>query len=214
MTAVAVQQNGEDRQQYNPRQSAQSSRQSSSQTSRASSHTANVTTQYSQNGSPSRVETMNGGQPNRVARIAAGNTSTRATNGANMRAASGPSAASHARALSSNPSIASTLDDGQNPAPISRSATTTGANSAFTDRGRESSQDDSEVEKTKRRPKPLLTRAKSDYGPRGDGTDGEVAPEAQDWGSRHGFDDHYASEEYVSLLANVGCSFFITVKVC
>lgn len=206
MTAVAVQQNGDDRQQYNPRRSAQSSKQTSSTVSRASSHAA-PTTQYTQNGSPSRVEAMNGDQLTRNTRTAASNGTMRAANGTNMRSVSATVAP--ARDLSSNPSFSSALDDEQNPAMISRPATTTNTNHVFAE-GRESSQDDSEIEKkVKRRPKPLLQRAKTDYGPRGDDTsmDGEVTREAQDWGSRHGFDDHYASEEYVSLLANVGCSF-------
>jgi regulator-associated protein of mTOR len=50
----------------------------------------------------------------------------------------------------------------------------------------------------------MLLRSKSDYGPRGDDSPLE---EIQDWGARHGFEDHYASEEYVSQLANVGCTF-------
>lgn len=68
----------------------------------------------------------------------------------------------------------------------------------------ESSQDESERERPKRRPRPLL-RAKSDFGPRGE--EPEEEEEIHDWGARHGFDDHYASEEFVSQLANVGYSF-------
>jgi regulatory associated protein of mTOR len=66
-----------------------------------------------------------------------------------------------------------------------------------------SSQDESERDRRKRKPKPLLQRSKSDYGPRGDDRNLPAEEEAQDWGARHGFDDHYASEEYVSQLANV-----------
>lgn len=71
----------------------------------------------------------------------------------------------------------------------------------------DSSQDESERERPKRRPKPLLARSKSDYGPRGDDQNVQTEQDLQDWGARHGFEDHYASEEYVSQLANVGCSF-------
>ncbi|KAE8449010.1 hypothetical protein EG329_008598 [Mollisiaceae sp. DMI_Dod_QoI] len=70
----------------------------------------------------------------------------------------------------------------------------------------ESSQDDSETDRVRRRPKPLLQRAKSDYGPRGEEPDTEE--EIQDWGARHGFEDHYASEEYVSQLANNWYMYF------
>jgi regulator-associated protein of mTOR len=69
----------------------------------------------------------------------------------------------------------------------------------------ESSQDESERDKPKRRPKALLQRSKSDFGPRGEDPDSEE--EIQDWGARHGFEDHYASEEYVSQLANVSRAF-------
>lgn len=68
----------------------------------------------------------------------------------------------------------------------------------------ESSQEDSEPDKPRRRPAPLLQRAKSDFGARGPEPDTE---EIQDWGARHGFEDHYASEEYVSQLANVSHYF-------
>jgi len=76
----------------------------------------------------------------------------------------------------------------------------------------DSSQDDSERERPKRRPKPLLQRSKSDYGPRGEEQETQPEEDIQDWGARHGFEDHYASEEYVSQLANVGCSFFCSRK--
>lgn len=68
------------------------------------------------------------------------------------------------------------------------------------------SEDANEVSRRKRRPKSLLQRAESDYGPRGEEPLAQEE-EIQDWGARHGFEDHYASEEYVSQLANVGCSF-------
>jgi regulator-associated protein of mTOR len=70
-----------------------------------------------------------------------------------------------------------------------------------------SSQDESERDRPKRRPKPLLQRSKSDFGPRGEDHTPQAEEDTQDWGARHGFDDHYASEEYVSQLANVSCTF-------
>jgi regulator-associated protein of mTOR len=69
----------------------------------------------------------------------------------------------------------------------------------------DSSQEESDVDKSKRRPRPLL-RSKSDYGPRKDEEDSEE-DNVKDWGARHGFEDHYASEEYVAQLANVSRSF-------
>lgn len=75
----------------------------------------------------------------------------------------------------------------------------------------ESSQDESEIDRPRRRQKPLLQRSKSDYGPRGDEREAQVEEERHDWGARHGFEDHYASEEYVSQLANVGYAFLSAV---
>jgi regulator-associated protein of mTOR len=71
-------------------------------------------------------------------------------------------------------------------------------------------QDDTDTDREQpltRRPKPLLLRAKSDLGPRGESPLDSPDRDSQDWGARHGFEDHYASEEYVSQLANVRCSF-------
>jgi regulator-associated protein of mTOR len=70
----------------------------------------------------------------------------------------------------------------------------------------ESSQEESDVDKSRRRPKPLL-RSKSDFGPRNEDVDSQEDDSWKDWGARHGFEDHYASEEYVSQLANVSRSF-------
>ena len=53
---------------------------------------------------------------------------------------------------------------------------------------------------------PLLQRSKSDYGPRGEEAE-ETEEDGQDWGARHGFDGHYASDEFVSQLVHVSCSF-------
>lgn len=70
----------------------------------------------------------------------------------------------------------------------------------------ESSQEDSEPDKIRRRPTPLLQRSKSDFGPRGEDIDTNMEDDVQDWGERHGFGTNYASEEYVSQLANVSLS--------
>jgi regulator-associated protein of mTOR len=84
----------------------------------------------------------------------------------------------------------------------------------------ESSPDESEVDRTKSRPKPPLRRAKSDFGPRGEERDSQDDEEIH-YGAKHGFEDHYASEEYVSQLANVSRAFplqshsrsLVTIKV-
>lgn len=53
-------------------------------------------------------------------------------------------------------------------------------------------------------PKPPLLRSKSEHGIRHD--EAEFAEEEHyDWGARHGFEDHYQSEDIISQLANVSC---------
>jgi regulator-associated protein of mTOR len=187
MTAVAVQQHGAHRQQYNPRQSPHSSNGPSPGSSRSQSYTASTqrpelpTPAHLNGNGPSGVmnprpavsndpvETVNGNGASDIDR--------RSTESAGQR--NGATARDRKRAsLQARPSSA--------PKP-------------------ESSQDESDVDHSTR-PKPFLHRSKSDYGPRGEDRDSQEE-EMQDWGARHGFEDHYASEEYVSQLANVSCSF-------
>ena len=54
--------------------------------------------------------------------------------------------------------------------------------------------------------KPLLLRSKSEHGLRHDEpNNAEVSDEEPqvEWGARHGFEDHYQSEDIISQLANV-----------
>jgi len=60
--------------------------------------------------------------------------------------------------------------------------------------------------------KPLLLRSKSEHGVRRG--EPEDAPDDQiyEWGVRHGFEDHYQSEDIISHLANVcGPPLFTTL---
>ena len=52
-------------------------------------------------------------------------------------------------------------------------------------------------------PKPLLLRSKSDYGLRDEESDDHNDEDIHDWSARHGFEDHYQSEDIISQLANV-----------
>jgi len=73
--------------------------------------------------------------------------------------------------------------------------------------------EDSDMELARRRPKSLMQRSKSDFGPRSDDSDAQNHDsDNHDWGARHGFEDHYASEEYVSQLANVSGFHFVLSK--
>jgi len=54
--------------------------------------------------------------------------------------------------------------------------------------------------------KPLLLRSKSEHGLRHDEANTDTATEEEEhheWGARHGFEDHYQSEDIISHLANV-----------
>lgn len=59
-----------------------------------------------------------------------------------------------------------------------------------------------------RRPASLLHRSQSEYGPRQMQTQESAAVQdaIPEWGARHGFEDHYQSEQ-ISQLANVGFLF-------
>ncbi|KAK3372028.1 hypothetical protein B0H63DRAFT_286514 [Podospora didyma] len=62
--------------------------------------------------------------------------------------------------------------------------------------------------------KPPLIRSKSEHVVRHELPHDEAdAPDYQEvvyeWGARHGFEDHYQSEDIISQLANVGCFFII-----
>ena len=192
MTAVSVQQHGTHRQQYNPRQSPHSSNGPSPGSSRPQSYTPSAQRQES----PTPVH-MNGNGPAGIInhRPSINNdpveyVNTDGTSDIERRPT--PSASQHTIAvrdrrrasLSSRPSSASKAD---------------------------SSQDESEVDKPRQRSKHVLLRSKSDYGPRGEERDSQVE-EIQDWGARHGFEGHYASEEYVSQLANVSFTFLLLSK--
>jgi regulatory associated protein of mTOR len=67
--------------------------------------------------------------------------------------------------------------------------------------------DDTESDRPKRAVKPLLLRSRSEHGLRpGDETE-HTDEEIYDWGARHGFEDHYQSEDIISQLANVSQLF-------
>lgn len=56
--------------------------------------------------------------------------------------------------------------------------------------------------------KPLLLRSRSEHGLRGnDEAEHHPEDEIYDWGARHGFEDHYQSEDIISQLANVSPAF-------
>ncbi len=185
MTAVGLQQQQHGVHQHNPRQSPHSSNMSSRPQSYQSASQAQILRQ--------EPPVQNGNSPLMGHRPAVSN---EPVNG-------------NGHPHTEDDRIQSTTNGGTtntSDLPYRRRASFQGRPTSAPNGAAESSQDDSETDIVRRRPKPLLHRAKSDFGPRGEerySADEEI----HDWGARHGFEDHYASEEYVSQLANVGSSF-------
>ncbi len=69
--------------------------------------------------------------------------------------------------------------------------------------GSTETRDDIHSERLGRPTKPVLQRSKSEFGGRRPSDDPEITEDAiVEWGARHGFEDHYQSEQ-ISQLANV-----------
>jgi regulator-associated protein of mTOR len=195
MTAITAQPNGARRAQYNhQRHSPHSSNGQSSHHSRTGSYPASPAGQIHRQEPP----VQNGASPMMNPRPALSNVPVQRGTEEDSASTSDPDAGSSARDSSSGPSNARRLRHRRlsfqgrptsSPAP------------------EYSSQDESEMDKRRRKPRPLFQRSKSDFGPRGEDQNSTAEEETQDWGARHGFEDHYASEEYVSQLANVSQPF-------
>jgi regulator-associated protein of mTOR len=67
--------------------------------------------------------------------------------------------------------------------------------------------DRNRIDKSGRPNKPLLHRSKSEFGPRPTDDTEHIEDVISEWGTRHGFEDHYQSEHIISQLANV-CVLF------
>ncbi|KAK4239166.1 raptor N-terminal caspase like domain-containing protein [Achaetomium macrosporum] len=68
--------------------------------------------------------------------------------------------------------------------------------------------DDDQLAAVARPVKPLLLRSKSEHGLRHEGADDDVDEEYYDLGARHGFEDHYLSEDIIAQLANNWYMYF------
>jgi regulator-associated protein of mTOR len=97
------------------------------------------------------------------------------------------------------------------PGPVSRPSSAPGEQQGgpSTSRGEDRDTDDDDHAVIARPAKPLLLRSKSEHGIRPD--EATLADdENYEWGARHGFEDHYQSEDIISQLANV--SFYIITR--
>lgn len=217
MTAVAsLNQPGSGQDPYNPQQSRRSSAQLSPQQSRSQSQSytssAQTTRTNSENVSPtingvngtsgSRM-TVNGDQRGQAAR----------TNGHSVpEMSTNPNAA---RVVSNAPVLGERYQQNHQSSPNSRPPTAPGVRHAMAadSSRRNSAQDDGEMGRTLvQRPRGALQRAKSDFGPRNEDPDDDSEEVNQNWGARHGFEEHYNSEEYVSQLANVSRTSLIQAR--
>lgn len=67
---------------------------------------------------------------------------------------------------------------------------------------------------SQRRSKPPLLRSRSEHaGLRGSDEADLVDDEPHEWGARHGFEDHYQSEDIISQLANVCGALYLLVSL-
>lgn len=90
------------------------------------------------------------------------------------------------------------------PSPARRPSSAPGNNNAVASNGRaDSGQAEGNRPVTTRPAKPPLLRSKSEHRPRYEEADDDVEEEYYDLGARHGFEDHYLSEDIIAQLANV-----------
>ena len=206
MTAVAVQQRSHPLQQYSPRQSPRSSTKTPStpqSQSQANNSYASVQAQADEHSNDS----SSNGAPNSMSvRAPASTRSFRSDVATGGQTSSRDSAPLTLIANGSSNGAASVKDAKQ--ADQNRPTSAPGGKATSSDNlnPRDSTNEDSDRELVRRRPQAFLHRSRSDFGPRGDDSDSQRHDsDNKDWGARHGFEDHYASEEYVSQLANVSC---------
>jgi regulator-associated protein of mTOR len=208
MTAVAVQhEHGAPRQQYNPHRTGQSPNLASpsAQQSRPQTHTsspANTSQRLENSVATNGINGVNGAFGAMNTRHTVSNDPVQPING-NGNGNGNAVGAAHPQANSGRMRVA--MQNGESPAGAyaqnARPTTSAGVTA-------DSSQDDSEPDRIARMPKPLLRRSRSDFGPRGgEEGDADAEDDIHDWGERHGFGTNYASEEYVSQLANVSRTF-------
>lgn len=206
MTAVALQQRSHPPQQYSPRQSPRSSNKAPSTPQSQTQSLSSYASAQAQADEHSNDSNSNGAPRVMSVRTPASSGSIRsdaATGGQTSSKGSGPLTPISNGSTNGAASSRDTKQTDQNR-PTSAPGGKISSSDNFNQR--DSTNDDSDREVARRRPQPFLHRSKSDFGPRGDDSDTQRHDsDNKDWGARHGFEDHYASEEYVSQLANVSC---------
>jgi regulator-associated protein of mTOR len=206
MTAVAVQQRSHPRQQYSPRQSPRSSAKTPS-TPQPQYQAINSYASAQAQADEHSNDSISNGAPNTMSvRIPASNGSFRSDMATGRQTSSRDSAP--LTPIANGSSNGSTSGRDAKRPDQNRPTSAPGGKVTSTDNlnPRDSTNEDSDKELARRRPQVFLYRSRSDFGPRGDDSDSQRHDgDNKDWGARHGFEDHYASEEYVSQLANVSC---------
>jgi regulator-associated protein of mTOR len=206
MTAVALHNRNDSRPQYSPRQSPRSSRASPS--SQARPPTLNEPPAAPV---PSTSATTNGPRNQMTARDATytlPSRTMRTDGGQPVGPSAGPAFPTPNDMNTTNNDHSRDGEEFNRPTSAMGSRVVRIQSLSTINAGRDSTTEDSDREPVRRRPAPLLQRSKSDFGPRNgnsneDSDSHRQDSDTQEWGARHGFEDHYASEEYVSQLANV-----------
>lgn len=98
--------------------------------------------------------------------------------------------------LNGSPTLSATANDDSDQRPSSAPGRRNGSATLET-------RDDSHPQGARRPVKPLLLRSKSEYASRPYEEPEATEEEIPEWGARHGFEDHYQSEDIISQLANV-----------
>jgi regulator-associated protein of mTOR len=206
MTAVAYQQRSQPRQQYSPRQSPRSSTKTHSTPQSQTQANNSYASAHAQTDEHSNDSSSNGAPNTMSVRIPASNESFRSDVATGGQASSRDSASITLIANGSTNGSTSARDTKQPDQNRPTSAPGGKVTSSDNLNPRDSTNEDSDRELARRRPQDFLHRSRSDFGPQGDDSDSHRHDgDNKDWGARHGFEDHYASEEYVSQLANVSC---------
>jgi regulatory associated protein of mTOR len=205
MTAVALQQRSHPRQQYSPRQSPRSSTKAPS-TPQSQSQANNSYASAQAQADEHSNDSSSNGAPNTMSVRTPASMVFRSEVATGGHTSSRDSAPPPPIANGSTSGSASARDANQPDQNRPTSAPGGRATNSDNPNSRDSTNEDSDRELVRRRPQAFLHRSRSDFGPRGDESDSQRhGGDNKDWGARHGFEDHYASEEYVSQLANVSC---------
>jgi regulator-associated protein of mTOR len=206
MTAVAVHNRNHPRQQFSPRQTPHSSKPSSTSQSPRSQTNISPTPVQTQHRDVAGGASSNGGPSIMNTRAVARGETSRAVMANGIQTVGQDPAI---RPSTANIATDRTQANDPSQPDYNRPTSAPGrrADSVSSFNPKESGNEESDNQVMRRRPKHLFHRSKSDFGPRGDDSDSpRHDSDNPEWGARHGFEDHYASEDFLQHLTIVSCS--------